>query len=203
MFGDITCREMNGEQIIGKRLSAYIHNGGTYFLTAIIVYKDGMIDCWGLMDFEGFKQAIARGWCVTTLPEGAKVAVSFLSDFTAVNVQSWIREEEFVKEVAETIEELNGRPTADIKCREIYKLYKENPTQELKAKLKDAYEAIPEQNRRFVLGDMDVKDIPIRMIIYGEEEIENWSHWQVSKEMGIEPLPSITVPQPPKEDAET
>lgn len=200
MIGDRTYREVNGEQIIGKRHSAYIHNGGTYFLADIIVYKDAIIDCWELMNLDEFKSALARGWCVTTLPEGAKVDIAFLSAFTVTKVDSWIAEEEFLKEVIDTIEELNDRPTSDLKCREVYKLYQDNPTEELRAKLKQAYEAIPEHNRRYVLADMDVKDVPIRMIIYGEEEIENWSHWQVSKEMGIDPLPSITVPQPPKEE---
>jgi hypothetical protein len=38
------------------------------------------------------------------------------------------------------------------------------------------------------------------MIIYGEKEIENWSHWQFAKRQGIEPLPSIKVKEvKPKE----
>jgi hypothetical protein len=40
---------------------------------------------------------------------------------------------------------------------------------------------------------MDVKDIPIRMVIYGEDEIENWSHRIVGRQFGMDSLPTIHV----------
>jgi Ni,Fe-hydrogenase III small subunit len=110
-----------------------------------------------------------------------------------VNASCWIDPEELIKEVADELERLNNRPTSVDKCHDAYQLFQGDPTEETREKLREAYEAAPEHNRRFVLGDMDVKDIPIRMIIYGEKEIENWSHWQVAKQQGIEPLPSIKV----------
>ena len=70
-------------------------------------------------------------------------------------------------------------------CREAYKQYLGNPTESLKAKLKETYEKVPKHERRYV-GNMDVKDIEIRMILYGEREIDSWSHYQVSKEIGLE-----------------
>lgn len=45
------------------------------------------------------------------------------------------------------------------------------------------------------VGDMDTKDIEVRMIIYGDQEIENWSHYKLAKERG-EALPTIIVPKP-------
>jgi hypothetical protein len=41
---------------------------------------------------------------------------------------------------------------------------------------------------------MDTKDVPIRMIIYGKQELENWSHRIVARELGASPLPTISVP---------
>jgi hypothetical protein len=41
---------------------------------------------------------------------------------------------------------------------------------------------------------MDVKDIPIRVAIYGDGEIEGWSHYQLAKHLGTE-LPTIDVPR--------
>lgn len=49
--------------------------------------------------------------------------------------------------------------------------------------LKRLYESIPEDNRRFILHDIDVKDIPIRIILYGTQEIEGWSHYMAAKLM--------------------
>src|SRR5687768_11831498 len=187
-----TYRVQDGKRIDGIFFMAFIHNWN-YHLTHISVYEDGMIDCWGLVDFEGFKEKVRSGWVVTQPPEGAEISVSFLASFNAVNASYWIDPEELIKEVADELERLNNRPTSVDKCHDAYQLFQEDPPEETREKLREAYEAVPEHNRRFVLGDMDVKDIPIRMIIYGEKEIENWTHWQVAKQQGIEPLPSIKV----------
>jgi len=48
------------------------------------------------------------------------------------------------------------------------------------------------------VGDMNVKGTAIGMIIYGKQEIENWSHYQVAKELGEE-LPTINIPNQKKE----
>ncbi len=48
-------REHNGEIIEGTYLKAFIRNGDTYFLTEIKIYRDGIIDCWELVDFEGLR----------------------------------------------------------------------------------------------------------------------------------------------------
>jgi hypothetical protein len=189
-----TYRIADGKRIDGVFFLAFIHNGG-YHLSPISVYQDGMIDCWGLVDYEGFKEKVRSGWVVTQPPEGADITVTFLAAFKGVNASYWINPEELIKEVADEIEELNQRPSSAKKCGDAYARFQENPTKETRENLRRAYEAMPEHNRRFVLGDMDVKDIPIRMIIYGDDEIEKWSHRQVARQQGIQPLPSIRVKQ--------
>ena len=186
-----TYRVQDGKRIDGTFFMAFIHNWN-YHLTHISVYEDGMIDCWELVDFEGFKEKVRSGWVVTQPPEGAQISVSGLASFNAVNASYRIDPEELIKEVADELERLNNRPNSFDRCLDAYKLFQEDPTEETREKLRQAYEAVPEHNRMF-LGDMDVKDIPIRMIIYGDQEIENWSHRQVARHQGIEPLPSIIV----------
>lgn len=46
------------------------------------------------------------------------------------------------------------------------------------------------------VGDMDTKDVAVRMVIYGEQQIEGWSHRLVARSRGDEELPSIEVPKP-------
>jgi hypothetical protein len=186
-------RTENHIEIPGSFTHAFIHNGGTFFLTEIKIYKDGMIDCWGLVNFEEFKQKVAQGWVVTTLPNNAEVSVSLLANFKATEVQAWVKEDEFIKEVADQIERLNERPTSADKCLKAYQHFQSEQSEEARQLLKESYEAVPEHHRRSVLGDMDVKDIPIRMIIYGEDEIEKWSHRLVARQQGMNPLPSINV----------
>jgi hypothetical protein len=191
-FLDKISRTANGVEIQGKYTYAFIHNFDKYHLTEIKVFQDGMIDCWGLVNFEEFKQKISIGWVVTSLPDNAQVSVSLLAHFTVTNVRAWVKEEEFIKEVADEIEKLNGRPTSMDKCKEAFRKFQNEQSEEARQLLKETYEKVPEHLRSF-LGDMDVKDIPIRMIIYGENEIENWSHRIIARQEGINPLPSIKV----------
>ena len=80
------------------------------------------------------------------------------------------------------------------KCQSAWEEYDQNPTKQTREKLRVAYENVHVSDRKF-LGDMDVKDIPIRMVLFGEQEIENWSHRIASKEKGL-PLPTIKVKKP-------
>jgi hypothetical protein len=128
-----------------------------------------MIDCWGLVDFEGFKEKVRSGWVVTRPPKDARISVSFLTSFTAADASYWINPEELIKEVADAIEELNGRPTTSKRCQEAWAAYRAAPSEAARDCLRLAYEAIPKHNRRYVLGDQDFKDGPIRMILYPNE----------------------------------
>jgi hypothetical protein len=60
-----TNRMHEGKRIDGVFFLAFIHNGD-YHLSPISIYQDGMIDCWGLVDFERFKERVRSGWVVET-----------------------------------------------------------------------------------------------------------------------------------------
>lgn len=157
-------RIKHGRLILGKSRFLYIHNFN-YFLTELKVYADGIIDCWYLVTLEEFKQKIAQGWVTTSLPEGEEVSIHLLSDITTNQVVNSIKPEELIKEIEDTIQELNGKPTSSDRCQEAYERYLNAPTAEHKTQLRVAYYAMPEHMRVFVLGDMDVKDAPITSII--------------------------------------
>jgi hypothetical protein len=160
---DATSREVAGEIIPGTFLRAFIHND-FYYLTEIKIYKDGMIDCWDLVTFEEFKNKVAEGWIVTTLPEGARVSTTPGIYFTASDVKSIIEEQEFIKQVADEIKELNGEPTSLQICQEALLHYKKENSEEAKNELRKCYLAVPKHMRRF-LGDMGSKDSEYRSIL--------------------------------------
>jgi hypothetical protein len=60
--GERIVRRDGDASIPATLLHAFIHNGDRYYIAAIKVYQDGMIDCWGLLDFAGFRQKVAEGW---------------------------------------------------------------------------------------------------------------------------------------------
>jgi len=149
-----TSRIQDDVEIPGMYTHAFIRNGW-YFVSEIKVYQDGMIDCWDLVDFEGFKQKIMQGWVVTTLPNNAPVSVSPLVRFIATEIQTFVKEDEFIKEVADAIEELNGRPTSMDKCQEAFQRFQNEQSEEAIQHLEEAYEAVAEHLRWFVVDELD------------------------------------------------
>ena len=158
-------REENGKKIFGKSIFVFIHNLD-YYLAQLKIYEDGKIGCWGLVDFEEFKKKINEGWIKTIIPEGSRVSVFPLGKFYIKEPYFGVKEEELIKEVQDIINELNNKPSTSELCYKAYKKYDKNSTEKNKMDLKVAYENIPEHNRRYVLSDMDLKDSPIREIIY-------------------------------------
>lgn len=144
-FPQRTYRLKDGARIDEVSILAFIHNVD-FYLTEISVYQDGMIDCWGLVDLDGFAQKVRSGWVRTHAPEGARVIVSLLGSFNATNAAFPVEPEEFIKEVADEIEELNGRPTTSSRCRETWHDYQQDPSEARKEALRAAYLAIPKHN---------------------------------------------------------
>ena len=57
----------------GLAIPAFIHNW-RYFYAPLAVYGDGLIDCWGSVDFDIFLRKLKNGWVVTEAPVGAQVS---------------------------------------------------------------------------------------------------------------------------------
>jgi len=160
-------RKVKDQIIFGVPHPIYIHNG-YYFLTELKIYSDGMIDCWELVTFDQFIEKVKSGWVSTQLPNSAKVSVFPLGDFTATNIINIVKPEELIKEVADIINELNNKPSTSELCRIAFEGYQKEPSDANKNKLRTAYEAVPEHNRIYILGDQDNKDFAIRSILYRE-----------------------------------
>ncbi len=150
--------------IPGSFLRAFIHNGQQYYVSEIGIYKDGMIDCWGLVSLDEFKGKVQSGEIVTRLPEGASVSISVGISLIATHVQSYVEEDEFVKEVEDVIRELNGEKSSIQVCRDMLQAYKDQPSEEGKRRLGAAYEAIP-KHRRMLLDGMSAKDDEVRTLL--------------------------------------
>lgn len=189
----------------GRSRFAFVREKGRYYLTAIRIYADGRIDIsprygdeW-LIDFGKLEALAARNDICVKVADGTKIEVDGLGRFE-ISAAWWHieRQSDLLTEVKETIGQLNGEPDALTKCRAALQRYLSEPTIRNRDLLKTSYEAIPEHHRMYV-GDMDTKDIPVRMIIYGVQEIEGWSHRAVARSQGESSLPWIDVPKPEDE----
>jgi ribA/ribD-fused uncharacterized protein len=162
-----TFRHVDGEQIPGITRHAFIRNGGNYFLTDLIIYADGLVNCWGLVDLAEFEQKLRSGWVATTLEEGASASVHHVASWKFAEPQSWVTPEMLLGEVRDEIDKLNSRPDSSARCRAAVDVYLADRTEERRQQLLDAYLAIPEHLRRYSLGDMDSKDWPLQVLAVG------------------------------------
>lgn len=159
-----TYRDVDGRRVEGTWRHVFINNGGTYYLTDLKVYADGLIDCWGLVDLDGFRQKLTSGWVATTLPDGGRASGHLLASWTFNSPAFTPTIDDLYGEVADEIERLAGRPTTSDLCVEAAHRYVETRTEEDRLRLVDAYLKIPETHRTFVLGDMDHRDWPVRAL---------------------------------------
>ncbi|MET9409065.1 NADAR family protein [Streptomyces sp. NPDC002935] len=162
-----TYRHVDGERIPGTTRHAFIRNGSDYYLTDLIVYADGLIDCWGLVGLAEFEEKLRSGWVATTLEQGARASVHHVAAWKFDEPQSWVTPDMLLGEVRDTIDELNGRPDSTGRCLAAVDTYLADPTDERQWQLLDAYLAIPEHLRHYALGDMDNKDWPLQVLAVG------------------------------------
>lgn len=155
----------NGNLILGQKRTIIIHNL-YYFLADMYIYADRKIYCWGLLSLSEFEKKVSSGWVLCGVPEGIEIEAHHIGNFKAVNPSNYIDPNEFIKEVRDIMNLLSGVPTTSQLCRDAYEVYKITPTHFNREKLKIAYEEIPEHMKIYILGDMDLKDYPIRQIIY-------------------------------------
>jgi ribA/ribD-fused uncharacterized protein len=160
-----TYRIADGERIEGSWRHIFIKNGNTYFLTDLEVYADGMVDCWGLIDFATFQQKVKSGWVATTFAQGVRASVHHLVTWQFDQPASWVSPQDLIAEVGDEIERLAGRPTLEERLDETLDRYLDDPTGENLVALREAYFAVPEHLRIYLLGDMDAKDIPLRKVV--------------------------------------
>jgi hypothetical protein len=157
-FYNVTYRIKNGEHIPGTWLRAFIRNGGYYSVTEVKIYRDGNIDCWGLMDMEEFRRKLlVERWIVLRVPEGARVNFENGISFTVTSFYGHVSDNDFLAQVEDEIRELNDEATTLDIARQALAEYKEVQTPEALSRLRAAYEAVP-THRRMFLGSQDDKD---------------------------------------------
>jgi hypothetical protein len=191
----------------GRSLSVFSQEDDTSYLADLRVFEDGFVEVGRLptprtIPRNALAAEISAGRLFTKPSEGQRVHIDQLGSFV-VNSEGWaITSDDLLLETADLFAELSGQPTSIQKCRACYDAFLAAPTVANREALREVYEAVPEHNRMY-LGDMDTKDVPIRMIIYGKQELENWSHRIVARELGDSPLPIIFVPDVLPDGGET
>lgn len=159
-----TYRVVDGEQIEGTWRPIFIRNGPAYFLTDLLIFADGALNCWDWVDLDGLREKLESGWVATHLEPAVQASAHHLASWRFDEPQMWVTAEELLGEVADEIDQLNGRPDSTDRCMRALDRYLETRTEADRQALRVSYLAVPAHLRHYALGDMDAKDWPLRVL---------------------------------------
>ncbi len=185
----------------GREVTHFRLANGALHLVRASLFPDETVRISGLpsgesvVSFDEFRGQL-RDSTIFRLPDkGDRVVIDQLGVVTVKDWQWRVSPNELEAEIHDEHQQALGKPGVIRTCMDAHQAYLADQTIATLDELQRAYDAVPEHLRMYC-GDMDTKDIPIRMILYGEEQIEHWSHYQVAKARGMT-LPTIEVPPPP------
>ncbi|MEU7602008.1 NADAR family protein [Streptomyces sp. NPDC040724] len=162
-----------------------------YFVEHLFVYADGRITPgYEATDLAGLGKLLASGK-IALDPPGARERPDEPSKWRSRSPEPRT-DASFLLEVADEIARLAGRPTAADRCWDAIRSYQAEPTQERRARLREAYLAVPAHLRVYVLGDMDRQDRPLRILVTDQGEAADGDGPVVTEEMHREALAYFT-----------
>ncbi len=181
----------------GRSLQHFRVSEDQLFLTTIQLFDDDKVVIFGTgdpitMEFSEFAAELRDPNCFRLPNSGDRVTIEHLVTFTVDNWRWCINSQSIEEEFHDIHNQIQGRPGSIQLCCNAFADYLTEQSKDNFKQLKEKYEAVPEHLRKYC-GDMDSQDIPIRMVLYGKDEIDNWSHYQVSKAIDMDP-PSIDLP---------
>lgn len=191
------------QRLDGASLDLFYRQEAVYWLVQVTVFADGQVQLGRLetpmeLTLAALRELVRHQVVLTEVPLGARVRVHSLGSFTVGQASYVAAVQDKLLELEDMHRKLAGEPTTLDRCRQAYEDYLAQPTVNHQDLLRTSYERVPKHLRGYV-GDMDTRDTPVRMIIYGEQEIEGWSHYQVAQARGEE-LPTIHLLTPEPEE---
>lgn len=166
MLNSKVFREVNGQKIEGRSFLVIVNNFN-YWLTPLVVFADGMIDCWGLMDRAEFIEKLNSGWIRVSVPDNSVLYMGTAK----ISVSEFIPDKDnsdFLKEVDETILELSGKQSDARLCINLFKNYLLENSEINFNELKKVFERLPRHKR--VLFEYVYHKDPLYKLMTGEVE---------------------------------
>ncbi|MET9121659.1 NADAR family protein [Streptomyces sp. NPDC004528] len=160
-----TYRLVDGERIDGAWCHVWTKSYAGHYVADLFVYADGAIRCVGEMDLQGLRERLTSGLIALRDPERLAPAATREGPRWSARYPEPLTDEGFMGEVEDEIESLNGRPTSSDRCWEAIMRYLQEPTEDNRQGVRAAYLTIPAHRRVYVLGDMDLQDIPLRKLV--------------------------------------
>jgi hypothetical protein len=158
----------------GEHASIVVRVDDAHYLADLRVFADGTIELGRLpspetLDLASFAAAAREGRVRTQVSTGTRITIHGLGAFTVVEDLYATDLDELLRGLPDLVDRANGRADSVQRCRDAFRVYRSDPTDERREALRVAYEAVPEHHQMYV-GDMDTKDMEVRRILYGETD---------------------------------
>ncbi|WAZ20698.1 NADAR family protein [Streptomyces cinnabarinus] len=160
-----TYRVVDGEKIYGAwcHVWRWVPYSEEFAVEDLYVFADGAVRCQERMDLEELAEQLGSGWISArdpAAPDRPADAPKWGSRSPEVCTP-----DSFFLEVADKIEELSGRPTARDRLHEAIRQYQQDRSEPRRELLREAYLGVPAHLRIYILGDMDLQDRPLRILL--------------------------------------
>ncbi|MFI5833660.1 NADAR family protein [Micromonospora sp. NPDC051300] len=160
-----TWRTVEDEVVRGRQRLVFVREQEHYLLTPLCVYADGVVTWrWESTDVDGLRAAFDDGTLTLAPPEGATVTVIGTAGGSA-RLTSWLTPDLVIGDLADEVDRLNDRPDSSGRCWDALIAYAAEPSRANLEIVRERYFAVPEHRRRYVLGDMDHDDVPVRILL--------------------------------------
>ena len=146
-----TSRVHDGETIPGVYLPVVINNLNHYF-AFLGIYRDSMIDCWGLCTFDEFVDKVRSDWVTNCVPNGKSFEIHHLFRMRVDDSRPHGSPDDLIKDVRSAIDELNGREPAQNRFVFALKKYRTSSTSENLDELRIEHEALPTYYYQYTFG---------------------------------------------------
>ncbi|MFB9686240.1 NADAR family protein [Amycolatopsis plumensis] len=161
-----TSRVVGGDVVGGRQRLVFVRHSSYYVLDTLAVFADGAV-LWNYeaTDFDGLRAAFDDGTLTLTPPEGVPLVITGAAKGTVPALESWLTPELLIGELADEVDKLNDRPDSSRRCWDASVAYAADPTGANLELVREAYHAVPEHRRIYLLGDMDQNDVPVRILL--------------------------------------
>ena len=121
------------ERVEGRSFFGIIKNG-SYFLSILAIYEDGIVSAWDKFDIYQFEKALEKKWVVSFIEDNEELNIRGIGDFEILESQ-WMHKDDYYKYIKSILKEMNP---------EMQNIYKTTQREiEKWEKLKVSFLAIP------------------------------------------------------------